>query len=74
MQVRRPAGGDDLAAIGLDDRERTVICDDLSQDRGEACLMDGNEGSALRIAVRIGNCGDGRRCDQPTRRLVALGK
>ena len=44
---------DDLAAIGVDDRERPVVAYSFGEDRVEAVLVGGDEGGALGIAVGV---------------------
>ena len=45
--------GDDLPAIGIDDRERPVLGNGFSEDRTEALLIGGDEGGSLGISIRI---------------------
>ncbi len=45
--------GDDLPAIGIDDRERPVLGNGFSKDRTEALLIGGDEGGSLGISIRI---------------------
>ena len=51
-------GGDDFAAVGIDDCERPMLCHGLGEDRAEALLVGGDEGGSLGIAIRVGRSFD----------------
>ena len=50
--------GDYLAAIGIDDCRRPVLCHRLGQDRAKALLIDRDESGSLRVAIRFGRSFD----------------
>ncbi len=46
-------GGDDLAAIGVDDCDRPMLCHSLGEYRAEALLIGSDEGGSLRVAIWV---------------------